>query len=461
MNESKDSSLYYLKSAPIPRAIAHMALPMMAGMVLDLVYNMIDAFFVGQMRDTSMLAAVALAFPVPILLMGVAQIFGVGAGTLVPRLLGKGDERGAREASATAFYLVFAAGILLAALILPVLGPLVRLLGARGESYAPTYSFVLVSVLGSPFLVATPALAEMIRGEGSSKASMKGMMISVAANIAMDPLLIFGFRLGVAGAALATVIANAFAVAYFTWFLGRRSKAQSIAWRDFRPSGATLSAIFGVGSSALIFTALMLVSALVFNSLAMSFDESVVAAFGVANRVTQICEFLAQGLFAGVVPLLAFSYASGDRSRLAAVVKTCVGAFVIVTFAAGALLYGFRDGILRLFSSDPAVLARGADLLTAMLVAALFGGFANMFTDSFQAFGAAGPATLLSMLRGFALIPMLFLGRQALGLEGVIWALPVSDALGALAGASLWLLQGKKILSVPVEERGELLPQAG
>lgn len=459
MNESKDSSLYYLKSASVPKAIAHMAVPMMAGMALDLVYNIVDAFFVGQLRDTAMLAAVALAFPVPILLMGIAQLFGVGAGTLIPRLLGRGDERGAREASSTAFYLVFAAGILVPLLALPFLDPLVRLLGARGDSLAPTRAFVLVSLLGAPFLVATPALGEMIRGEGASKAAMTGMILSVAANIALDPLLIFVLRLGAAGAALATVLANVLAVGYFAWFLARRSTVQSVAWKDFRPNREVLSSILGVGSSALIFTSLMLASSLVFNTLAMSFDEAVVAAFGVANRVTQICEFLAQGLFAGVVPLLAYSYASGDRGRLAAVVKTCVGSFVLVTLFVGGLLYGFRDGILRLFSSDSAVLERGAELLASMLVAAIFGGFANIFTDAFQAFGAAGPSSLLSTLRGVALIPMLLLGRQALGIEGIIWALPAADAIGAIAGGALWLLRGRRILSLPVEDRREFLPQ--
>ena len=205
-----------------------------------------------------------------------------------------------------------------------------------------THDFVVISLAGAPFIVGTIALAETIRGEGASKTAMTGMLLSVLVNIILDPILIFGLKMNVAGAALATVLANVAAVAYFFRYLYAKSQVQSVRWKDFRPTKEILSGIFGVGVSALLFTSLILVSAVLFNTYSMKYGDFVVAAFGVANRVVQICEFLGQGIFAGVVPLIAFAYAAGNYKRLKAVLTTSISAFLIITVVLGAGMLIFR-----------------------------------------------------------------------------------------------------------------------
>jgi len=190
METTEPDNTYYLEKAPVPRAILHMAVPMILSMVLDLVYNMINAIFIGQLNNTAMLAAITLVFPFQIVLMGVGQIFGVGGGTLIPRLLGEQNLEGVRKASSVNFYLSLASGLVLMALFLPFIEPLLALLGAAGETLAPTRQMVVVLILGSPFLITTITLAETLRGEGASKASMTGMILSVVLNMALDPLLI-------------------------------------------------------------------------------------------------------------------------------------------------------------------------------------------------------------------------------------------------------------------------------
>jgi putative MATE family efflux protein len=458
METTTHDNTYYLESAPVPKAILHMAVPMVMSMILDLVYNMINAIFIGQLNDTAMLAAITLVFPFQIVLMGVGQIFGVGGGTLISRLLGEKDLEGVKRASSVTFFLSLASGLVVMVLFLPFIDPLLSLMGAVGPTLAPTRDMIVVLVLGSPLVITTITLAETLRAEGASKASMTGMILSVVLNMALDPLLIFAFHLNVLGAALATVLANGAAVAYFVWYLGTKSPVQSVNLADFRPTKSLLGNIFSVGSSAMIFSVLMVISAVLFNTFAMTYGDAVVAAFGVANRLMQIVEFLGAGLFAGIIPLMAFSYAAGNQKRLGEVISTTAVWFIAITVVLGLGMYLFQKPIFRVFSTDPEVLRIGAVVLTAMLVSVLFNGFTSVVSDMFQAFGAGLQANVMSLVRGLALVPLLFLGNLWFGLMGLIWALPAAEIVSSLVGVALWFASSRAILSVPVEKRRELVP---
>jgi len=458
MNPDNHDNTYFLENAPVPRAILHMAVPMVMSMVLDLVYNMINAVFIGQLNNTAMLAAITLVFPFQIVLMGVGQIFGIGGGTLIPRLLGEKNLEGVKRASAVNFYLSLASGFVLMAIFLPVVDPMLSLMGATGETLAPTRDMVFILTLGSPLMITTITLAETLRGEGASKASMTGMMLSVLVNMALDPLLIFVFHLNVMGAALATVLANGCAVAYFVWFLQNKSPVQSVSLKHFRPTKAMLASIFSVGSSAIVFSILMVTGALLFNTFAMSYGDAVVAAFGVANRLMQIVEFLGAGLFAGIIPLMAFSYSAGNQKRLNEVLSTTTVWFLGITLVLGLTMYLFRGPIFSVFSTDPLVLKIGFQVLTAMLVSVLFGGFSSVITDMFQAFGAGLQANVMALVRGLVLVPLIVLGNQWFGLTGIIWSLPAAEIAASLIGIALWLVSSKGIMGLPVEKRRDLVP---
>jgi putative MATE family efflux protein len=460
MNQTSKDSLYYLEQAPVAQAIVHMALPMILSMVLDLLYNMIDAYFIGQLNNTAMLAAITLAFPFQILLMGVGQIFGTGGGTLIARLLGEKNYEGARKASAVNFYLALFCGLALALTLTPVLTPLLHWVGASGEAFPHTYDFALVIVLGSPLIILTIALSETLRAEGASTAAMTGMMLSVAINILLDPFFLFVLRLNVMGAALATVAANGVAVAYFIGYILKKSPVQSVHFQDFRPSLSMLADIFKIGASAFLFSTLMIISSSLFNNTAMRYGDNVIAAFGIANRVVQICEFLGVGIFTGVVPLIAYAYAAGKTARLKQVISTTTLSFIAVTVTLGTLFLAFRQPIFRVFSQDPGVLTVGYVILTAMLVSTLFSGFCTILTNLFQAFGAGVQSNTIAVLRGVVMIPLIFLGNQLFGLTGVIWALPAAEICACLVSMLLWLASKEKFMTVPLAQR-QALPVEG
>lgn len=459
MDSTEKDSIYYLEKAPVPRAIVHMAVPMIMGMILGLVYNLIDAYFIGQLGNTAMMAAITLAFPIEILVMGVGQIYGTGGGTLIPRLLGDKNFAEVKQASSVNFYLALLSGVVLTLVLVPCLTPLLSLMGATGDALLYTRGFALILALGSPLIVTNMALSETIRGEGAATASMTGMILSVVVNILLDPLFIFVLKMDVMGAALATVTANGVAVVYFIWFIQAKSKVQSIRLQDFRPNKEILSNIFKIGSAAFLFSALAIVSSTMFNTYALHYGDSVIAAFGIANRVVQICEFLGSGLFTGVVPLIAYAYAAGNQKRLNQVLTTTTLFFFVVTLVIGAGFMVFRQQIFSLFSKDPAVLEVGFTILTAMLVSTLFTGFTSIISGMFEAFGAGIQANIMAVVRGLALIPIIYLGNQLLGLNGIIWSLPAAEISACAVGVAVWLGSRRKFMTVPLEERKELVPE--
>jgi Na+-driven multidrug efflux pump len=219
-----------------------------------------------------------------------------------------------------------------------------------------------------------------------------------------------------------------------------------------------LVSIFSVGTAPVLFSSLMVVSTLLFNTFAMAYGDHVVAAFGVANRLVQIVEFLGAGLFAGVIPLMAFAYAAGDQKRLSEVLSTTALWFLAVTVVLGSAMYFFRTPIFSVFSTDPQVLQVGFAILTAMLVSVLFGGVTSVINDMFQAFGAGLQANILAVARGLVLIPLIVLGNLWFGLNGIVWSLPAAEITSSLVGIVLWFVSQKAILGLSIEKRQELVP---
>ncbi len=449
--ENKDA-MYYLEKAPVPKAIAHMAIPMILGMVVNMIYNITDAYFIGRLNNTSMLASITLALPFTTILMALGELFGTGGSTYISRLLGEKKLDFVKIVSSVTLYLSLISGFLFMLICIPFLSPLLKLLGATGETLLHTRSYIIAYTIGSPFVVANFALAQMVRSEGASTESMIGMVISVIINILLDPVFIFLFHMDVMGASVATVIGNISAVAYYIYYLEKKSPAQSVRLKYFKPNRVILLNIFKIGISALLLSGFLIVSSLMFNNYAVLYGDHVVAAFGVANRVCQISDFIGMGLYMGVVPLIAFSYASNNIERLNKVLKTTAFYLVTIIFMIAAVLFVFRTQVLELFSSDETVIKVGVIILTALLFSTLFAGISGLLTSMFQAFGKSIQSTIMSVTRGIALIPIIIIGNSLFQLNGVIWSMTVSEICTCFIGLLLWFGSKKEILNVNSKE---------
>jgi len=459
MNQKeKNDAMYYLEKAPVPKAIAHMVIPMVLGMIVNMIYNITDAYFIGRLENTSMLASMTLALPFTTILMALGEIFGTGGSTYISRLLGEKNMEGVKKASSVNFYLSLFSGIVFLLICIPALPFVLKMLGATGETWIHTRDYIYAYAIGSPFVIANFTLAQTVRGEGAATESMIGMIISVAVNIILDPVCIFLFKMDVLGASIATVLGNVCAVIYYIYYLKEKSSVQSVSIKDFKPSKEIIYNIFKIGISAFLLSGFLIVSSLMFNNYAVMYGDHVVAAFGVANRVCQISDFVGMGLYMGVVPLIAFSYSSNNTERLSKVLKTTALYLVSIILAIAAVLFIFRTQVLELFSSDEAVITTGAIILAALLLSTLFAGLSGLLTSMFQAFGKGGQANIMSAARGVALIPIIMIGNSLFQLNGVIWSMTVSEICAALIGVFLWLSSKKDIIEAAPEDRAVFDP---
>lgn len=207
-------NLHYFEKAPIAKAVAHFAVPMMLGTSMSVIYSILNAYFLGTLGNTAMLTALALTLPLFAVIMALGNLIGIGSGTFISRLLGEKKVDDLKHVSSFAFYSSLVLGIIVMAVGLPLIEPIVHGLGATPESFGFTKEYVTIMLMGSPFVILFFTLENIVRSEGSAMTSMTGMILSVVINIILDALFIFVFHWGVIGVASATVISNLVASAF-------------------------------------------------------------------------------------------------------------------------------------------------------------------------------------------------------------------------------------------------------
>ncbi|MFF3065663.1 MATE family efflux transporter [Oerskovia sp. NPDC057915] len=450
MTDDVGTNHWYLASAPVVRALVHLCVPMAAAMIVGAVYNVVNAGFVGSLHDSALLAAITLGTPLLGLVMAIGGVFGVGGGALVSRMLGA-SERDPAEAgeikhvSSFALWGAVIAGAAFGGLGLLLLHPLVSLLGADAAAAPATNAYVGVMLAFVPVLTAAFCLEQLVRAEGAARQVMIGLIGSTIANVVLDVVLILVLHQGVAGAALAMGLSNLGLVAYFARWLHRNSEHVSLAPRWFTLSPAVLRPVFGVGVSELLQASFLIVTSLVLNNLAVAYGDSALGAMGVAVRIAQVPEFLVMGVTLGVLPLLAYAYGKGDRSRLLSALRVSALAVGGISLISAATALAFREPLFSAFSADPSMLTIGVTILTAQLVAMVMNGFTGLLTSLFQATGRATPAIVISTAQGVLFIPIVILGNLWFGLSGIVWSLTVSESAVLLVAVVMWLVSRRAI----------------
>jgi putative MATE family efflux protein len=447
---SVGSDRWFLAAAPIARALVHLCVPMAAAMLVSALYNVINAGFIGTQHDATLLAAVTLGSPVLAIVLAIGGVFGVGASSLVGRLLGmsEADPSKADDIKHVASFAVWGsaiAGAVVAVAGLVFLHALVTVLGTPAAAVPATSAYVAVMLAFVPVFAAAYCLEQLVRAEGAARQAMIGLILSTVGNLVFDVLFILVLHWGVGGAALAVGLANLVSIVYFAAWLTRHSEHVRLAPRWFTLRPDILRPVFGVGVSELLQAGFLILTSLVLNNLAAGYGDGPLAAMGVAVRVAQVPEFLIMGVTIGVLPLLAYAFGRGDRARLGAALRGAALTVAGILAITATLLLVFRDQVFGLFVANPEYLALGATILTAQVVSMIFNGFTGLITSLFQAAGLALPATIVSITQGVLFLPIVVLGNLWFGLGGIIWSLTVSEGAVLLMGGILWLASRRRI----------------
>ena len=439
MNANENAENELMARMKVSKAVATMAIPSVISSLVTVVYNMADTFFVGQTGDPLQVAAVSLTNPIFILFMAVANMFGMGGSAVASMALGEQNQKRMKQVSTFITYASLAVGILFALVLVGFMQPILSIFGANEETYALARGYVFHISYGAPFIIWSAAASFVVRSEGASKEAMIGSMIGTIANIVLDPVLISGFHLGAAGAAVATTLGNILASLYYLWYFVKKSNNFSIGIRNFTCRYGIFSGICSCGLPTAIFSTLMSVSTIVLNQILVAYGNAPVAAIGIVFKANMFIAFLQMGLANGVQPLLGYNFGSGDKKRfqdIAAYTKKCC---IVIGILATLLFFVFRRQIIGLFIQDEEVIMYGVRMLIAYMLSGPVIGILFMNMSCMQSVGKAFWATILSVLRqGVLLIPLLFLLNALGGLTGVIYGQALTDYIAVILSVLMW-----------------------
>jgi len=439
MNDRK----YELGHEKIGRLLLRYSAPAMVGMMVNSLYNLVDAIFVGQGAGKLALAALAVSFPIQMFVLAVAQVVGIGSASLISRSLGAGDQRKAERTAGTSFGIVAVMSLILTALALTYMKPLVRLFGAT-PNVLPYASAYLSIVMGGCFFFALAVSSNnIVRSEGNVKIAMFSMLIGATVNLILDPIFIFGLGMGIRGAAVATVIAHVCSFTFLcAYFLSGKSMLR-IRRADLIPDLSLLPEVFSVGASSFTRVAAGSLLAIVLNnSIAHYGTDTHLAVMGVIHRVLMFFFMPLIGLVQGLQPIVGFNYGARNFARVKEAVAKAVAVATAIGTTAFLILMLFPRPVFRLFNPDAFLISEGAYFLRIAIILLPCVGFQIVGATLFQALGKPGPALFLSMSRQVLfLIPLILALPLLFGLTGIWIAFPVADSLATLVTAACLLWQ--------------------
>lgn len=428
------------EKVPVHKAYFKLALPVVFSMVISLVYNMVDTWFIARSGNTDLVAGVSLGAPVFTLMIALGDIFGLGGSSVISRLFGQKLDADGKRLSVFCFYAAFLCGILITILMLLFLQPILHLLGADQNTYAYVSEYFTFIVLGAPFIIVSFTPSNLLRTEGFSTASMTGTILGSVINIILDPIFISALGLGAAGAAIATVLGNIGADLFFVWFLLRKSRKLSINPVGFHISATEVRQIMAIGFPASITNFMQSFGIALMNRFLLPYGNERVAAMGIVMKVNMIAVLILVGFAFGGQPLIGYNYGAGNHKRLKAILLFAYRFECGMALILAVILSLAARPMIGLFMKDPLIMENGIPMLRLQLVGMPFIAVVLITTCLFQSAGKAWNAFLLSVSRqGVLFALVIILASWLAGYYGVLISQAAADLLTALL--AFWLFR--------------------
>lgn len=427
---------------PVPQAVATLAVPTIISQLISMVYSMADTWLIGQTGDGKQVAAVTLAYPVFLLLTAISNLFGVGGCSYVSRLLGQNERERARQVAAFSVWGAVLSTLVLSLAVGLFLDPLVRLLSADESSriYVKQYIFWTVAIGGIPTML-NLLLAHLVRAIGEARKASIGISLGGIANLILDPILIFGLKMNIRGAAIATCIANVLATLYFLYYFYRLRNGSVLTLNpaEVRLKRDLVVPVFTIGLPAAVSLFMSILSNSVLNRLMSVYSSQAIAAVGIVKKADMIPTHITSGLSSGILALLAYNSTSGNDARLKKVMRFSFAVTVSFTLACVAAYQLFAPQILRLFLNESQTIAYGTVFMRLHCLAMPLMAATSIFTVFFQAAGCGREAAALSVLRkGVTDIPLMIVLDLALPMYGLLLAQPIMDVVSLSVAVMLY-----------------------
>ena len=443
---SQSKKMELLGSTSIPKALLAMGIPTMIGMLVNAFYNLVDAYFVGGLGESQM-GAISVVYPLGQVVVGLGLLFGNGAASYISRLLGRGDKENADKVASTALYSSVSVGAVIIIFSMVFLHPILKLLGATDSilPFAATYAGIyIVSCIFNVFNV---TMNNIVTSEGAAKTTMCALLTGAVLNITLDPLFIYVFDLGVAGAAIATAISQVVSTCAYLTYIFRKKSVFHFRVKDCTYTKETMSEIFKIGIPTLVFQILTSVSISLINNAAGDYGDSAIAGMGVVTRLISMGSLSVFGFIKGFQPIAGYSYGAKKFDRLREAIKTSILWSTVFCVIFGVILALFPTAIVSQFTKGDAEMIRiGAASLRANGISIMLFGFYTVYSSLFLALGKGREGFILGACRqGICFIPVILLLPIVWGLNGIMYAQPIADVLSAVITVFMAIPLHKKL----------------
>lgn len=438
-NINGDSKTFLFEQTPVPKAVMALGIPTVISSLVMVIYNLADTYFVGMINDPVQNAAVTLAAPVLLAFNAINNLFGVGSSSMMSRALGQKDYTTVYKSSAFGFYCALISGLIFSLSYTIFQQPLLHILGSNPETAGATGAYLKWTVsCGAAPAILNVVMAYLVRAEGSSLHASIGTMSGCLLNIVLDPIFImpWGLHMGAAGAGLATFLSNCAACIYFFVLLFVK-KGKTYVCINPRMFGFGKSIVYGVcavGIPASIQNLLNVTGMTVLNNFTSAFGSDAVAAMGIAQKINMVPLQVTMGISQGIMPLVSYNYASGNRKRMKNTIlftaKLSLSVLVVIT----GIYYLWAGGLISLFMDHDAIISYGSHFLRGLCLTLPFLCMDFLAVGVFQACGMGKKSLLFAILRKIILeIPALIILNHFFPLYGLAYAQPLAEVILAVA----------------------------
>lgn len=424
--------------ASVPKAYMKLALPVVLSMMVSLVYNMVDTYFIALTGKQELVAGVSLAAPIFTLMIAFGDIFGLGGSSLISRLFGEKREEEAKRASAFCLWAAIGFGIFVTIVLLVFRTPILKLLGTDAATFEYAGEYYTWIAVGAASIILGLVPSNILRTEGLAMQAMAGSILGSIVNIILDPVFIFGLGQGAAGAAMATVIGNVIADVYYIYVMNKKAKRLSVSLKEIKIPGTMIRDILVIGIPASITNLMQSIMIMITNHYLIAYGTDKVAAMGIALKANMISAFILVGFAFGGQPLVGYNYGARNKKRLKEIL------WFAYLFEAGlALVFTisisvFAPAIIKIFMNQSDIITSGAMMLRFQQLGMVFMAVTLVSTCVCQSVGSAAGAFALSISRQGVLYAISLMVLNAIfGYTGIIATQACADVLTAVIALAI------------------------
>lgn len=431
----RENKQYILSEQPVTSALIALAVPSILTSLVTTIHNMIDTYFISQLKDNTMIAATTVALPITVLIYALGEGLGAGAESCIGRQMGAGQNEKVKESVSTTLILACFLSVIAVIFTITGLRPVIRTFTDDFTVVEHAYQYLSILTMGSVFVIFKQVCTHLLRSSGEVQFPMKTVFLEVAINSILNPIFMFDFGLGmkVRGVAVATVIAQGISAAILLTRLLTQKSVLSIDWKKLRLNFESTKEITAVGSAVFFRNGLPSLSYGLFAKSAGLFGTDYIAASGLARKAEQAATFVVFGIAQGYQPFASYNYGARNKQRLMSAMKQTILFTVLYGCAVGLVFYGAPHLLMRIFTSDAALIADGTKILKWYAVGMPVIGIYQIFAASFQSMGKSRVSFVTSVLKqGIIYSPLVVILPRLLNETGFAMVQPACDWLSAI-----------------------------